>query len=444
MIQEISRRYEDYKDSEAEWLGDVPKHWEVKRLKEAIIGKLSYGANESAVDSNPLHPRYIRITDFSDDETLKEETYKSLAPNVAESYLLNEGDILFARSGATVGKTFHFKNYSGKACYAGYLIKARPKQSILSSDFLSYFTKSFIYDNWKKSIVIKATIENISAEKYGYFLLIPTPPLPEQKAIADYLDTKTAQIDKKVHLLTQKTAHYSKLKQALINETVTRGLDKNVPMKDSGIEWIGDIPEHWKVKRVKEISNINKSTLSEKTPPNYEFDYVDIGSVTYGTKGYLKERVTYNTAPSRAKRIVKKGDTIVSTVRTYLKAIAPIEEDASNLIVSTGFAVISPKKVLISKYCSYLLISESLIDGICALSKGVSYPATNASEIGNLLFLIPPLPEQKSIADYLDKKTAKIDTIVETINTQIEQLKELRKTLINDVVTGQIKVTQDE
>ena len=165
---------------------------------------MSYGANESAVDSNLLHPRYIRITDFSNDETLKEDTYKSLAPDIAENYLLQEGDILFARSGATVGKTFHFKNYSGKACYAGYLIKARPKKSILSSDFLSYFTKSFIYDNWKKSIVIKATIENISAEKYGFFLLIPTPILPEQKAIADYLDTKIARIDKKIDLLTPK------------------------------------------------------------------------------------------------------------------------------------------------------------------------------------------------------------------------------------------------
>ncbi len=315
----------------------------------------------------------------------------------------------------------------------------RTNDEIIPSFLVYFFGTNYLSILNKASTPDGGGQGNLNVKNVNRFL-IPTPPLPEQKAIADYLDTKTAQIDKKIDLLTQKAKHYSKLKQSLINETVTRGLDKTVPMKASGIEWIGDIPEYWKVRRIKEISDINKSTLSEKTLPNYAFDYVDIGSVTYGTKGYLKERVTYNTAPSRAKRIVKKGDTIVSTVRTYLKAIAPIEEDASNLIVSTGFAVISPRKLLISKYCSYLLISESMIDGICGLSKGVSYPATNASEIGNLLFLIPPLPEQKAIADYLDKKTAKIDAIIKTISTHIEKLKELRKTLINDVVTGQIKV----
>ena len=110
------------------------------------------------------------------------------------------------------------------------------------------------------------------------------------------------------------------------------------------------------------------------------------------------------------------------------------------MIVSTGFAVISPKKVLKSKYFAYLATSNFLIDKICSLSVGVSYPATNASVIADLLCLVPPLSEQKAIADYLDTKTAQIDQIIQTINTQIEKLKELRKTLINDVVTGKIKV----
>ena len=153
--------------------------------------------------------------------------------------------------------------------------------------------------------------------------------------------------------------------------------------------------------------------------------------------------MTFDTAPSRAKRIVKKGDTIISTVRTYLKAIASIEEDVSDLIVSTGFTVITPRKQIVHKYCSYLLTAEFIIDEICALSTGVSYPATNATVIGDLFFLVPPLHEQTAIATYLDDKTAQIDLIIATINEQIEKLKELRKTLINDVVTGKIKVLEE-
>jgi restriction endonuclease S subunit len=164
--------------------------------------------------------------------------------------------------------------------------------------------------------------------------------------------------------------------------------------KDSEVEWIGEVPAHWIVKRIKEISEINKSSLAEKTLPNYEFEYVDIGGVTYGVKGYVKERMTFNIAPSRARRIVKKGDTIISTVRTYLKAIASVDEDVSDLIVSTGFAVISPQKQVVHKYCSYLLTSDFIIDEICALSTGVSYPATNATVIGDLFSLIPLSPNK--------------------------------------------------
>jgi type I restriction enzyme S subunit len=154
--------------------------------------------------------------------------------------------------------------------------------------------------------------------------------------------------------------------------------------------------------------------------------------------------MVFDVAPSRAKRIVKKGDTIISTVRTYLKAIASIDEEVSDLIVSTGFAVISPRKEMANKYCSYLLTSNCIVDEICALSTGVSYPATNATVIGDLFFLVPTITEQRAIINYLDSKTAHIDRIVATLNIQIDKLKELRKTLINDIVTGKICIFKQE
>src|SRR3989338_11255232 len=173
----------EIKDSGIEWFGQVPKHWEVKRLKYLVQGKLEYGANEVGELDDIKMPRYIRITDFDDDGNLRRDTFKSLPESKAKEYLLQEGDVLFARSGATVGKTFQFKNYKGRACFAGYLIRARPNQKILS-DFLYYFTRSNAYENWKNSIFNQATIQNIGADKYS-ILTLPLPSAKEQKEIVN-------------------------------------------------------------------------------------------------------------------------------------------------------------------------------------------------------------------------------------------------------------------
>ena len=167
---------------------------------------------------------------------------------------------------------------------------------------------------------------------------------------------------------------------------------------------------------------------------DYEFDYVDIGSVTYGTSGYSSERMTFENAPSRAKRIVKSGDTIISTVRTYLKAITQID-CAENLIVSTGFAVLTPKKIIYKSYFSNWLMSETFINRVSAISKGVSYPATNSTEIGDLFVFLPPLLEQTSIAAYLDTKTAQIDRQIDLLSQKATQYGKLKQSLINETVT---------
>ena len=208
------------KDSGVEWIGEIPETWEVRRLKNVIVGNLKYGANEAAELDDPMLPRYIRITDFDNDGSLRTETFKSLPEEVAQCYLLQEGDILFARSGATFGKTFQFKNYVGKACFAGYLIKATPNADVIISDYLYYFTKTHSYDSWKSSIVIQATIQNISAEKYRN-LFLPLPPLSEQTAIADYLDAFTQKVDALREQLKAQMALLRQYRQSLITEVVT-------------------------------------------------------------------------------------------------------------------------------------------------------------------------------------------------------------------------------
>lgn len=205
--------------------------------------------------------------------------------------------------------------------------------------------------------------------------------------------------------------------------------------KDICVKWLGEIPKHWSIRRIKEVNQINKESLSETTPTDYEFEYIDIGSVTYGEKFYKKEKMFFGEAPSRAKRIVRNGDTIVSTVRTYLKAIAAIEEESKNLIASTGFCVLTPSKKIVSKYCSLLIGSEYIINEISASSVGVSYPSISSFTIGNLFFIIPPIEEQTAIANYLDEKTALIDKKINLLAQKADKYKELKQALINETVT---------
>lgn len=442
MNQKKFAQYDNFKDTELSWLGLVPSHWNLTRLKN--LTKTQTGTTPQSSSSEYYKNGtdfWVRTTDLNNNH-LYESEYK-VTKLAIKHYGLRQipaDSVLLAMYGGmgTIGKNSFLKN---EVTINQSVCAILPNKKKFNSVYFWYYIQYF-RPHWEMFADSARKDPNINQAAIKRLWLI-LPPLVEQAAIASYLDIKTKQIDKKIDFLSQKAAQYGKLKKSLINKVVTRGLDKNAVMENSGVEWIGEVPANWKIKRIKEISDINKKTLDEKTPSFYEFDYVDIGSVTYGIKGYAKERMIFEGSPSRARRIVKKDDTIISTVRTYLKAIAVIEEDASDLIVSTGFAVISPHKKMSPKYCSYLLTSNLIIDKICAVSAGVSYPATSSTVIGNLFFLVPELLEQQAIATYLDEKTAHIDKIVATLVSQIDKLKELRKTLINDVVTGKIKVVQE-
>lgn len=204
--------------------------------------------------------------------------------------------------------------------------------------------------------------------------------------------------------------------------------------KPSGVQWIGEVPEHWEVKRLKYSATINDEALRETTDPDFEMNYVDISSVD-ATRGIVaSEDIVFEDAPSRARRVVRDGDTIVSTIRTYLRAIAPVRNSAGNIIVSTGFAVVRPRTVS-PAFLSYALREPGLVEAIVARSGGVSYPAVNASEIGTLPVPLPVEEEQTAIADFLDHETAKLDTLVAKKRTLIERLKEKRTALISRTVT---------
>ena len=204
--------------------------------------------------------------------------------------------------------------------------------------------------------------------------------------------------------------------------------------KDSGVPWLGEIPAHWEVKRLKHIATWNDEVLPELTDSALEMTYVDISSVD-SVQGILeKERLTFETAPSRARRIVRDGDVIVSTVRTYLRAIVFIDRPEPNMIVSTGFTVIRPRGVR-STFAAYGVRAPYFVDAVVANSMGVSYPAINSDELVRLSVIYPTDEEQGEIVEFLDRETEKIDTLVEKKARLIELLQEKRTALITHVVT---------
>ncbi len=205
--------------------------------------------------------------------------------------------------------------------------------------------------------------------------------------------------------------------------------------KNSGIDWIGEVPEHWEKSKIKFETVINKKALSDNFPSDSEINYIDIGSVNTDGKIENFQVIQFENAPSRARRIVDVGDTIVSTVRTYLKAIAFIDEVSSNLICSTGFATLSPKRRLLPKYLFFLMRSDSYVNEIVKRSTGVSYPAVNASDVGKLDCLIPDEHTQGKIINFLDLKSFEIDSMISDKEKLIELLQEKRQATISEAVT---------
>ena len=204
--------------------------------------------------------------------------------------------------------------------------------------------------------------------------------------------------------------------------------------KDTAVEWLNQVPSHWSVERLKYVATLNDETLSESTDPDFTMVYVDIGSVNPIEGITETETLSFESSPSRARRVVRHGDVIVSTVRTYLRAIAPIEDPPRNTIVSTGFAVVRPR-VVHSKFAFYLLGSPCFVERVVANSVGVGYPAINSADLACFSISLPSMDEQRAIAGFLDRETARIDALMAKKEELIELLKEKRSGLVTHAVT---------
>ncbi len=431
--------YPRYEDSGTEWLREIPAQWQTKRLKFVAVEPLKYGANESAETNDPNLPRFIRITDIKDDGTLHDNTFKSLPEEVARPFLLKQGDLLLARSGATVGKTFMYRESWGRACHAGYLIRCRVNPAFARPEFLAYFARSATYWGWLSSVFIQATIQNVSAEKYAN-LLLPIPPLDEQSVIVRFLDRETARIDAMVARKERLIALLQEKRAALISHAVTKGLNPAAPIKDSRVAWLGQIPAHWQVGLLKRYAKIRYG-LGQ--PPPELLDGPPLIRATNIKSGKILEadmlRVDPAQVPESRDAILSAGEIIVVRSGAYTGDSAIIPPQYHEAI--SGYDMVVTVKEGFSLYFAWQLLSpevRQLQFGFCCLR--AAQPHLNAEELQATIVAVPPLNEQRAIANFLDRETAKLDALMSKIRTGIERLREYRTALVSAAVTGKIDV----
>ena len=440
----MKQRYDSYKSSGIDWIGDIPSHWEISPIKHICRSEkyaIKTGPFGSQLKGEDLkeegdirvyNQRNVIDSDFSEVSNY----VTTLKAKDLESFYTLPNDILVTSRG-TIGKSAILPDDAVMGILHPCLIALRIDESKANLSWIQRWINES--DSFSREIEAKSnatTIDVIYTETIKNIRVV-LPPLAEQEAIAEWLDETCGEIDAAISKVNRELELIDELKQSEISRVVTRGLNPDESLRPSGIDWIGDIPEHWEMVPLKSVVSYNDEVWSEMTDKDKNISYVEIGDVSQVNGVEKWTDYTFIDAPSRARRIARKDDVIISTVRTYLRAIARIKEDG--LTVSTGFMVLRAKSID-SVFLSYAVLNDTFIQEVIAKSTGVSYPAINSTDVSNIKIPVPPLSEQKDIADYLDKKCAEIDGLKAKLVKKRETLKELRHTIISEVVTGKRKV----
>ena len=437
--------YPAYKPSGVKWIGDIPAHWDTRRLRYVAEMRVSNVDKHVKLNESPV--RLCNYVDVYHNERISADLdfmRATATDREIERFRLERGDVIITKDSETwndIGVPA-LVEYTADDLVCGYhLALLRPYKSVMTGAYLLRALQA-------PMISAQFHIQANGVTRYGLTqnaiknVRLPLPPLPEQRAIAAYLDRK-GDIARRYAIVARRIiATLRELRQIDIHDAVTRGLNEHVPLKPSGVEWLGDIPSHWDARRLKYWVEINKRTLSEKTDPDFEFRYIEIGGVSAGALLNEPAAIRFGRAPSRARRIVRQGDTIVSTVRAYLKAVWFAEDDDDDLVCSTGFAVLTPKPDAFPKFVSYVAQSDAFTHQVMVNSVGVAYPAISNSKLRSLLVPVPPLPEQRAIAAHLDAQTAKIDAAIAHYERMAELVAEYWTVLAADAVTGRIDLRQ--
>lgn len=424
-------RYDSYKDSGVEWIGEIPSQW--KHTKMKYVGTYINGYPFKPSDWGDNGRLIIRIQNLTKGKG-SENFYDN---EIDPKYIIKKGDYLFSWS-TTLG-LFEWKREEGVL-----------NQHIFKVELNEILVRRFYY--W----VIQGVIEELSNESHGSTMThltkdvfgdikLPFPPISEQLQIVSFLDTKTSLIDSLIEKTQRKIELVKEKRTSLINEVVTKGLNPNVERKNSGVEWIGDIPSVWKLKKLKHISDVRPSNVDKHI---YQ-EEVQVHLCNY-TDVYYKEVINSETVLKKGscndneyeKFKLDKGDVIItkdSETPGDIGVPVYIEETLENVVCGYHLTLIKPISVL-GKFIFRFIECDRTRRYFELNSNGVTRFGLGKSSIENLVLSIPSESEQQQIVEYLDEQTGLIDKTISIEEKRIELLKEYRQSLISEVVTGKRKV----
>ena len=430
------------KDSGIEWIGEVPEEWGITKIKftTQLNGRIGWQGLTSA-EYKEEGPYLITGTDFLDGK-INFETAVHIDEKrwfEAKQIQVENGDLLITKDG-TVGKIAIIEGLMEKASLNSGVLRIQTTEAI-SRRFLFYVLKSDVFWLWFNYTNSGAsTILHLYQNVFDEFSYAFPKSLFEQTQIADFLDKKVAQLDKIKSLLEEQIKTLEDYRQSLIYETVTKGLDKTVPLRDSGVDWIGQIPEGWGVKPIKHIFNVIGSGT---TPDSSKTEYYD-GNINWLQSGDLYKK---DYVDSVSKTITDLGYLSSASLRIYeapFLAIAMYGASIGNLAISKidacvnqAVAVLKGEEDIVRFVKFALEISKS---ELIFAAQGGTQPNINQVLIKNWLIPFPSEIEIRKIADFLDKKTEQIKQLIAIKKEQIKNINKQRQTLIYDVVTGKRRV----
>ena len=431
--------YPAYKDSGVEWLGEIPVHWQIAPVYaryDVALGKML----DAKRISGDFSGRYVRNIDVQWGSVNMDDLPRmDFLPQERERYALKPGDLLICEGGE-VGRTAIWPGDSEECFYQKAIHRVRPRSRRDVPRFFYYVMYSLAIRDVFLAGSNPNTIDHLTAVQLRHYRLL-FPPSDEQCAIASYLDRETAKIDALVSKKERLIELLQEKRSALITHAVTKGLDPDVPMKDSGVEWLGEIPAHWATKRLSQICEILRGKFTHRPrndPELYDGDYpfIQTGDVARARKEITCYRQTLNERGLGVSKMFPSG-TLVMTIAANVGDVAVLNFPACFPDSIVGFI---PRSEIARDFLYYvfLAVKPEMLREAPVNTQG----NLNVERIGSIGggIPVPSKLEQRTIADFLDGETTKIDTLIAKIHEAIDHLKELRTALISAAVTGQIDV----
>lgn len=428
------KQYPKYKDSGVSWIGEIPEGWTAVPIY-AIAKNFSKGQgitkDQVYEDGDTPCVRYGEIYSKYDN-SFAECLSKTKLTEISNPSYFEYGDVLFAGTGELIEEIGKSIVYLGKEkCLAGGdIIVMKHNQT---PEFLSYCLNSSAVQQQKSYGKTKLKVVHISKDKIKR-VVIALPPLSEQHAIVSYLDKKTAQIDRFISEATKEIEKLNELKQAQIAHLVTHGLNSDVPMKNSGIVWIGQVPEHWEVRKMKFL-------FDERTEKNHPEEPILCATQAHGVipqSMYANRVVVVNTGFQNLK-FVEVGDFVIS-LRSFQGGIEYAHYQG---IISAAYTILRSKGDLTNDYTRYLFKSFPFIQLLKTCVKGIREGQNiNYDMLKNNYLFVPPKQEQTAIVSAINSLNKRIDMLTSQLVDQINHLKELKQRIISDAVTGKIDVRE--